>query len=790
MIVVILGIAWLAGIWLASILEWSITTWLILGGIGFVSGLLLRRQPTFRLLLMAVAVGCLGAVRFVTAVPTIDANHIATYNNTGPITLTGLVVDEPAIFDKSINLRVDADSIHFPDGSSQAVTGTAMVRVGRFPLIPYGTRLQLTGELETPPDDGEFNYRAYLARQGVHSLMARPKLTILADGAGNPIYHAIYAIKARAQETITALLPNPHAALLSGILLGNDNGIPDKLAEDFRATGMTHIIAISGFNIAILIAILVSLGEPIFSRRGAVLVAMIGIVLYTILVGADASVVRAAIMGSIFLIASRLLGRPNFAYASLFVAAFIMTLANPQTLWDVGFQLSFTATLGLMLYADPITNWTRVRLQNWLHKDHLDRVMGVLSEAVLLTIAAQILTLPLMVATFGQLSLISLPANALILPAQPAVMTWGGLATLVGMLFPALGQLLAWVAWLFLTYTIDLVQVFAQVPGAVIDVEMSTAVLIACYIILGALTWLIKQPAETRLHVWDSMRNNASRRLALSSSLVLMLLVGAWHFSQPDGQLHVTFFDVGQGDAIFIQTPSGRQILIDGGYFPTILNAELGQAMPFWDREIDLVVATHPDGDHVTGLVEVFARYQVGQLITDGSGADASTLYAALLESAAKQDTPIHVAQAGEIFQIEDGVRLEIVNPGNNLQTDDRNDNSVSLRLVYADFSVLLTGDAEAPAEAAMLAAGRPLSSLIFKAGHHGARTSSTPEFLAAVQPQIVVNSSGIDNKFGHPHPDVLQNIANIGAVLLRTDELGSIEVMSNGQEMWWQARR
>ena len=787
MSIVILGIAWLAGIWLASILNWHTNSWLILTGFGLISGLFLRGQPRFRLFLFAAALCGLGAARYNTTVPTIDSNHIAYYNRSVNIILTGIVIDEPDIRDQRINLRVDADAIAFPDGASQPVEGTLLVRVPRFPVIPYGARVQLQGKLETPPTDGDFNYKDYLARQGVHSLMSRPQIQVLSTGHGNPIYHAIYAIKARAQATINSLLPNPQSALLSGILLGNDNGMPVDLAEDFRATGMTHIIAISGFNIAILIAILVALGEPFFSRRGAVLFAMTGIILYTILVGADASVVRAAIMGGIFLIASRLLGRPNFAFASLFLAAFIMTLVNPYTLWDVGFLLSFTATLGLMLYATPITDWTQARLQNHLDKERMRQVMGVLSEAVLLTIAAQILTLPLMVSTFGQLSLISLPANALILPAQPGVMTWGGLATLTGMVFEPLGQILAWVAWLFLTYTIALVEFFARVPGAVVEVEMSTAVLILTYLLIGAATWWMFQSTQQRQAIIESGRQHFSQRIAFSGSLIALLLVGGWSFSQPDGSLHVTFFDVGQGDAIFIQTPSGRQILVDGGYYPSILNAHMGDVMPFWDRELDLVVATHPDADHTAGLAGVFDRYRVGQLFTEGTDAGESDIFDAVLFAAEAQNVPVHIAQAGEVVDFGDGVRLEVVHPGAERDLENRNENSVSLRLVYADFSLLLTGDVETEGEKEMLAEKRPLQSLIFKAGHHGSNTSSTAPFLAVVQPQIIIVSAGKDNKFGHPHPDLLQRARDIGAIVLRTDEMGTLEVISDGKEMWWQ---
>ena len=450
MVVVYFGVGWFFGVWLASIVSLKMAGWLIVVGVGVLTAVLTRNFPQWRWLGIGLLAVGLGGARYGTAVPTITGSHIAHYNDGGELAFTGLVSAEPDVRDRFTNLRLTVDTITLADGTSQPVEGTVLIRAFRYPEIPYGASVTVTGRPETPPEVEDFSYKDYLARQGIHSLINTPRLTILAEGQGSPIKHAIFAFKARAQTTINQLIPDPQAALLSGILLGNDNGLAPDLAEAFRVTGMTHIIAISGFNIAILIAIMVSISEPFLGRRGAVAFAVGGVTLYTILVGADASVVRAAIMGSIYLVAGRLLGRPNFAYASLFLAGFLMTAINPFTLWDVGFQLSFTATLGLMVYADPFTQWTRARLLRRFDRDVVRRMMGLITESVLITLAAQVLTLPLMMAYFGQLSLISLPANALILPAQPGVMMWGGLATLTGMVVPFIGQLFGWMAWVFL----------------------------------------------------------------------------------------------------------------------------------------------------------------------------------------------------------------------------------------------------------------------------------------------------------------------------------------------------
>jgi len=246
MLVVYLAGAWFLGLWAASYFSLELFVWAGLGGVGLLAGVILRRKRPLGLILACAGFLGLGGLRYTAVLPHIDEHHIAYYNGTREIIITGLVVDEPDVRDRSINLRVKAEEIRFRDGAAQSVSGLIQVRTFRFPPIDYGTRLTLSGTLETPPEDEAFSYKDYLARQGVHSLISLPAVEIVSESEGSPIYRTIFALKAKAHHTINALLPNPQAALLAGILLGNDNGLPPDLAADFRSTGMTHIIAISG----------------------------------------------------------------------------------------------------------------------------------------------------------------------------------------------------------------------------------------------------------------------------------------------------------------------------------------------------------------------------------------------------------------------------------------------------------------------------------------------------------------------------------------------------------------
>ncbi len=270
---------------------------------------------------------------------------------------------------------------------------------------------------------------------------------------------------------------------------------------------------------------------------------------------------------------------------------------------------------------------------------------------------------------------------------------------------------------------------------------------------------------------------------------LVMVTAGIWLgvLGLPDGRLHVHFLDVGQGDAILVVTPDGRQILVDGGPSPTALLNELGAVLPFWDRDLDLVVLTHPDGDHITGLIPLLARYRTVQVL-DTPLSDDATLTTSWLGGLAQADVERIFAQRGMVLRAG-SVQLTVLNPGPTLLSgtvSDANNNAIVLRLDYGRTSVLLTGDAEQEAEAEMLAAGLPLRADVLKAGHHGSNGSSSAAFIAAVAPQRAVIQVGADNNFGHPHPAVLERLA--GIEVLRTDQHGRIRFSSDGQV--WRIRR
>jgi len=489
MILAYLGIAWLLGIYLASVLQVPTELIWLAAILPAALVILWRRERPVRLASTYCLALLLGALRFSVSISQFDEHSLAHYNDTGWTTIKGVVAGEPDIRDQRTNLSVETHQIQL-EGQWQDIEGTVLVQANRYPQYAYGDELEISGLLETPPEFEDFSYRDYLAHRGIHSVLRRPQIKLLAHGQGSPVYAALLAFKERALSTIGAILTEPEASVLAGILLGVDHGIPQNVEEDFKTSGTTHVLVISGYNIAFLAGILTAIGHRLIGKRKATPFVLAGIAMYTILVGADAAVVRAAFMGGLYVLALHY-GRQSHALISLMVAATLMTLLDPRTLWDVGFQLSFAATLGLILLVSPMQEGLESWLRKWLSETRVKQALNVLNDALIVTLAAQIMTTPIILYTFGRLSLVSPVTNFLILPPQPMVMIWGGIATLLGLVWVPMGQVVGWIAWLFLTYTVRVVEITARIPFAAIDIERPSLIVIWLYygLLLGWLAW-------------------------------------------------------------------------------------------------------------------------------------------------------------------------------------------------------------------------------------------------------------------------------------------------------------
>lgn len=395
----------------------------------------------FGLLLSAFA---LGGWRYQSSLPNPSINDLAYYQPVKNALVTGTITSFPEISSLSSVAIINADTLSIR-GQERPTNGKLEMRLpGGFHLT-YGDRLILEGSIKSTLSKGEPVYASHLARRGVFTRMAYPQITTLGQGFGNPLIAFLYSARESAHDFIETQMPVQESSLLSGILLGIEQDIPGYLKGAYRATGTMHIIAISGFNIALITGLVIRLFRRIFKPLWAGILAICAILFYTFLAGADPSVVRAAIMGSLS-IPAYYIGRRIIGVYSLTVAASVMVLLNPLLLWDLGFQLSYLATLGLMVLADPAVKW----IQNGMEERYSEKTIQTSMPLLVLfisTLCAQFAVSPVVLSLNPNFQPYSLAANLIILPLQPPLMAFGGAAVLLYFIFPPLGALTARFAW-------------------------------------------------------------------------------------------------------------------------------------------------------------------------------------------------------------------------------------------------------------------------------------------------------------------------------------------------------
>ena len=644
-----LSLAFLVGILLASLLSFPLWAWLLAAMAGALTAFGLRRRLGW-LALFALTAACaslFGAARYQAAQPEFGPADLAFYNEgAGRAEIRGIVSEPPLARDSYLELRLDAESVRSDDGL-HSVRGRLLARVNLGGEFHYGNRVLLRGELVTPDDDEDFSYRDYLARDGIYSLLPFASATRLESDQGNPFWAALYGLQERGLETLYRLFPAQEAALLAGILLGDESGLSGPLKAAFNDTGTRHIIAISGFNISIIAGLLLASFTRWLGRRRAIWLTGVGIGLYTLLVGADAAVVRAAIMGILALVALQA-GRQQLALNTLAISAALMALVNPLLLWDVGFQLSFAATLGLILYAAPLSRRAHEWLARRTSKAWAARLRGPLNDYLFMTLAAQLTTLPLLLFYFQRLSVFSLPANLLILPAQPALMIFGGVSLLMGLIVLPLGQALAFLSWGLAAYTIRIVEFFARLPWASQTLAAVPFVFVlAWFAVLGVLT---SPPLRQQLkHI--RLRPAA----ALGTLAALCLWIWSVALAAPDGTLQLTLLDVG-GEAILIRTPTGRSLMINAGPSLTRLTDELRRELPFGER-LDWLLLAGSQREQIGALASGLERVSPGALAWASGGEQVS----AVLQHANTSGTTAAQLHTGDVFALGPDGKLEVV---------------------------------------------------------------------------------------------------------------------------------
>ncbi len=629
---------------------------------------------------------------------------------------------------------------------------------------------------------------------------------VLAD-SGNPARRLVAGAREWLSNNLGRSLSEPASALARTMLVNDRTGLSDELNLDFRESGTSHILAISGLHVALISGLAMAFAAAVFGRRGQYYLLLPFVVTwgYAALAGFSPSVTRAAIMFSVLLLA-RAVGRQNASLPGIGFAAAVMVAVDPGILRSLSFQLSFAAISGISVLTPRLMN-TADRLMPRLRINDRDgnRLATGVAASIAVSVAATLVTWPLVAVNFGGAPVWGGPATIIMLPAVPLLIVVSALSALATGVSDQLGEVIGWPAWLLGEFVAGVAAFFRDLPPGIIDTSgwsAGTAVL-AYGLIFLAFGWsTVVTRASRGLRALRNVNSTplSQRRFVRSGvpvwTVAIAVTVAAvvWAgtiTSARTGDLTVTFFKTDRGDMILVQTPNGNSALIDGGRDPFGAVRKLDAALPFWDRSLDLLLVTHPDADHIGGLQAVIERYDV-KTVAETPIEHGSTVHAAWRRAMTERDEGVVELAPGSVIGLDDGVTLEVLAGGRPFPDASINDASLVTMLRYGDVSMLLTGDITSLVERRLVESGHDLRATVLKVPHHGSDTSSTSEFLEAVDPVAAIVQVGSDNRFGHPTDDVMSRLRNTvdEENIFVTSQHGDVSVITDGERLRVKAGR
>lgn len=685
------------------------------------------------------------------------------------VTLTGYVNGECKTENDRVTFEFFIEKINNSEKHAGRTVLVNVYNIRNADDYSLGKGLVLIGTLMNPPESrnpGGFNYRNYLYTKKIPATLSVNGSNVKNAGfiKNLPLKKLAFNLRQYILTSIERNLTGEKAALISAMLIGYRENLTGPMENAFSASGLTHIMAVSGANLAFLIfPLLWVFGLTGMDRKVGAVIAMPFVFLYLLVTGMESSVLRASVMAVLILL-GRALHRKAELLNSVAIAVFVLLSINPFMFFDVGFQLSVGATLGLGILYKRVKSIFPAK------------VPGFISETLAATISAQAGVLPLLIMYFNKVSVISLLSNLLVVPVTGFATCLGAICIILYSIHPSLGELAGYGLEAVLHFILFVTDKCASVEWAEIYMHHWDYWFIFLYYALVFLWGIFGI---------NFFRNNKQIIITLAFVAGLVFVVQGI-MPVP---LKVIFADVGQGDCILVQTPEGRNYLIDGG--GTYNEDETGYygrriILPMLMHEkisrIDMALVTHAHSDHMAGvltLIEIFNVKSVGL----PEYPDAETDFSKLLNLCENKDIPVFFYNEGDIIHLDNKTTFEVLNPPMDfIYSENLNNTSVCGMLRFSDLSILFTGDIEAEAEKYLLKHGDNIDCDILKVAHHGGRESTSAEFLNFAKPEVAIISVGRNN-YGHPSDEVMERLRMTGSKIYTTEKCGAIIVQSNGDK-------
>lgn len=772
-------VSFITGIFLCKIIGISILLTLIAFYLFVITLLFNKIKKIIFVLFISQAFLAFGGVMFYNAEKTYTSSFDELYNKS--VILKGYVDSEVERIDDKIKFVLKTDKV-LCEQSIRKINGRLIVYISNSDdslkkyQIDYRSKVSIQAIIDRPKpatNPGGFDYKQYLASIGVSGtvyLRDSSEVDIIGVQVGGWLHKLGFKIKKTVLNIVEYCLDKNQAGLLSGMIIGYKDGLDEYAFNAFSKAGLTHIMVASGMNVAFIILPLTFIFKKM--RIGNVTVSILIIlvlILFVFVTGFSASVVRAVIMGIVILL-GKIIMRETDIYTSISSAAIIILSLNPYTLFDIGFQLSFSATISLVMFYPKLKELV----------DHKN-IPNIVSDTLAATIAAQIGVVPITLYYFNNFSTISIISNLLVVPLVQIITIIGFIMVFIGLVNIQAAVLVGYINNSFLSFVLFVTEYTSKIPYASLKLPTPTIGLIIIYYLV--ILYIFKGRSL--------FKNRREFMYAKYFCLVLIILFIIVKSIIPK-PLTITFLDVGEGDSAFIKTAHGTKVLIDGGGRAAGSKSkfDIGQSVmvPYildqGTKKLDFIIATHGHSDHTEGLEAILEEIRVGTVIvpdTDGKG------FEKINTICARKGISVVECNKGDIIRLDKETVFEVLSPlkfeQDSLSQQSLNDSSLVLKLIYKKVKVLFTGDSGIPVEQRMLEEGLDLSSSFLKVGHHGSYGSTSQEFINKVKPEYAVISLG-KNNFGHPSQFVVDRLEEDGIQLLRTDERGAVVATSYGEEL------
>ena len=666
-----------------------------------------------------------------------------------------LISDSGTLHEISMNVR-----LYLPDKAIKILMGDSLLVRGE---ISFPTGKRNPGGFDLKKHYHSNYITAFLSRNGISSikLLSRSEHQYYISRIVNNIRYSLH-------ERLSLLVSPESSPIAKSLLLGNKNSIDDELKDKFRNTGVIHILVISGLHVSFIVGILYIIGSLFrLKRNHLVYFILSGIILYASIVGWRTPITRAVIMASALLIGT-ISERRAVALNTLGIAAIIILLIKPDEIYQPGFHLSFLIVSSILFFNKKLLE----NIPNPAPINFINRKIRWFLPFLLMTTAANLMSIPLTAYHFSMITPFSLIINIIAVPLAGILVSLGFTMMAFSYIYLPIGIVLGSTFDLLTKILLTILSFFSERSNMVISIpEFPIWMLILLISLIFSLGYL----------------NSSSGRFRFILLILLIMNGLGWSRSLSYKGAEVTFLDVGQGDAAYIEDSFGKNIIIDSGQSNFWSDAGRYVIGPFLRSKgintIDYLLLTHQDSDHTGGAIYILENFNIDTLITSSSDSGSST-YLKVLAVARRMNVPRKKTKMGETIKLGSYSTINILHPPSNNVTsfsNSNNNSSIVFKYNYGESSILFTGDIESPVENKLVDSGYNLKSQILKVPHHGSSSSSTNLFIDAVSPKEAIISAGRHNLFGHPTEEVTNRYIESSITLRRTDSDKAIVMRADG---------